>query len=77
MAFFISLLRAFSQNCVPMSLSILSASLTVFGSLTPYLYVVLQYFALTLEIMQFRFLRVCGTHHVNAGSQLILLATVY
>ena len=61
----------------PFAWSIYIASVTFFGSLTPYLFVFLQYFVFKLDIIMFLFFRAYGTHNANDGSSYIWFATTY
>ena len=61
----------------PLSLSIFTASFTVFGIRIPYLCVFCQYLLAVLDIIQSRFFNTCLVHQYNEGSSEILLWTDY
>ena len=67
----------FVQKVVPIFLSILYASSTVLGTWIPNLCVVLQYFALTFEIILYLFRITFFTHYLKAYSSSMFFATVY
>mmetsp|Transcript_33754 Transcript_33754/g.67002 ORF Transcript_33754/g.67002 Transcript_33754/m.67002 type:complete len:211 (+) Transcript_33754:74-706(+) len=66
-----------AQKSVPDSLSIWRASSAVCGSFIPNLCVVLQYLLFTLDTMRRRCRSISFTHHENAGSFSMWLATAY
>ena len=72
--FFISFIRAFHHSVLPLYVSILIASFTVFGTLIPYLCVLTPnlYF---LEMIRSRFLSMEFTHHANTDSSDIQFST--
>ena len=77
LSFVISFSIASLQKVVLVSLSICSASSTVFGMHIPNLCVVFQYLLLIFDITLLHFLRMCLTHHENSGSSSLPLCTVY
>jgi hypothetical protein len=78
MTFFISFWIACHQKSVPVSLSIVNASWTECGNLTPYLWFVFHYLLFTFaRMIRFLLRRVSDTHHLKAGSSWIRLATAY
>jgi hypothetical protein len=75
--FVISFSMAFFQRSVPVSLSMLSASSTDFGTCIPNLCVRFQYLDLILDrILSFRRSTSC-THQLKAGSDAVLFPTAY
>ena len=75
--FFISLQIASHQRVSPFSSSSIFASSTLFGILTPNLWVRTQYFAFNFDIILFFFWRTCFVHHANAGSPAIRRCVAY
>ena len=73
-SFFISLIIASHHSVLLLSLSISIASFTVFGTLIPYLCVLIQNLCV-FEMIRSRFLRTYFTQHTNAGSSYIRFST--
>ena len=69
--FVISLSMSSYQSVFPFSLSNLLSSARYFGTLTSYLWVRLQHFALTLDRIFLLLFRMKRAHHVKAGSSII------
>ena len=67
----------FYQEVVSFLWYILYAPSTVLGNWIPNVCVVLQYFALTFEIIRSRLQRTFFIHHLNAGSSYMLFATAH
>ena len=75
---FLISLHIASHHCEsPFSWSRHFASSTDLGIRIPNLWVLTQYFDLTLDMIQFLFFNVCGTHQAKAGSIAIFAATAY